>query len=163
MKSKSTTHRAVLVAIRMMFAMVAIALQPQLSSSGSGCDCSTTESQVPTNTSSTCCGIQKEEAPSTCCSSDREESKQCCCDPTASVCECGACECSEDNDNHSPLPAIPANETTEVVTPVLICAAPIVGYPREREVSRVGYQDTAVEFAALSSQETCVLLSRFTC
>jgi hypothetical protein len=61
------------------------------------------------------------------------------------------------------LPAIPTNETTEVVTPVLICAAPIVGYPCNREVQRVDYQNTAAEFAALSSQETCVLLSRFTC
>lgn len=163
MKSKSKTYRSVFAATLMMFAMMAVSVQTLLFSSGLGCDCPTTESQVATNTASTCCSIENKEVPDTCCSSKTATAKKCCCNPSASVCECGDCGCSEGNDNQSPLPAIPTNEKTEVVTPVLICTAPIVGYPFDREVQRVDYQNTAVEFAALSAQETCVLLSRFTC
>jgi hypothetical protein len=150
----------------MMFATAAIGLQPFVSSSGSGCSCDTTSSVTAAtlgNDSSCCNSLKKEQAQTDCCASKPASAKECCCNRIASVCECDDCGCSVDNDKNSPLPAIPTNETTEVVTPVLICAAPIVGYPRDREVSRVDYQDTAAEFAALSSQETCILLSRFTC
>ena len=62
------------------------------------------------------------------------------------------------------LPVIDApSETNETVSPVLICAAPVVGYPREVGRRLVAHPRSALEFAALSSQERCVLLSRFTC
>lgn len=165
MKSKPKIQRTLLATL-MMFATAAIGLQPLVFSSGSGCTCETTGSvtaDISGSESSCCSSLKIEQGQTDCCASKPATPKECCCNPIASVCECGDCGCSVDNDKNSPLPAIPTNETTEVVTPVLICAAPIVGYPRDRNVLRVVYQDTAAEFAALSSQETCVLLSRFTC
>ncbi len=162
MKNILTNKHASFAAL-LVFAIFA---QPFFISSRSGCSCDTTSSVTAATLGyeSSCCNNQtKEQAQNDCCASKPATPKECCCNPIASVCECDDCGCSVDNDKNSPLPAIPTNETTEVVTPVLICAAPVVGYPRDREVRRVDYQNNAAEFAALSSQETCVLLSRFTC
>ena len=163
MKSKSIIRRTMLATL-MVLATAAIGLQPLVFSSGSDCTCEANVS-VGANASgdeSSCCNSLVEEQ-SSCCSSKPAMPMKCCCNPEATVCGCNNCGCSEDNDSNLPLPAIPTNETTEVVTPTLICAAPLVGYPREIEVKRVKYQNAVPEFAALSSQQTCVLLSRFTC
>ena len=163
MKSKLTIRRTMLATL-MVFATAAIGLQPLVFNSGSGCTCDAKASADASANETTCCSNLAEELEQTgCCSSKPATATKCCCNPEAAVCECGDCGCSQDNDHSSPLPAIPTNETTEVVTPTLFCAAPFVGYPREIEVKQVDYQKAVAEFAALSSQQTCVLLSRFTC
>lgn len=161
MKMKSKTQSN-LVATLMMFASMAISLQPPLVGSGTGCTCdakTTVEARVIT---ASCCGDQFKQQQS-CCSEKQVNPKLCCCNPIASVCECGSCGCSENDESNSPLPAIPGNETVELIVPTLICAGPFVGYPRECDVKRVGFPRTAAKHAVRSSQQTCVLLSRFTC
>ena len=165
MKSKPRIQRIV-IATLMMFAIVVIGLQPFAFVSGAGCACNATASVTaaqPGDELSCCNSLKHKQAQTDCCSFKPAPATGCCCNPTASVCQCDGCGCSEDDNKNPPSPAIPAKKTTEVVTPVLMFAAPLVGYRGDREVQRVDYQNTAAEFAALTSQETCVLLSRFTC
>ncbi len=162
MKSKSQKIRSMFFATSMMFAMLAIGVQPMLLGSGRACDCSTIESVNERNTEASCCNGENEELLSSCCSSRLATAQRCSCKPT-SVCDCADCGCSDGNEEHLPLPAIPTNETTEVVSPVLICATPVFVYLFDREIQGFDYQNSAAEFAALSSQEICILLSRFTC
>lgn len=163
MNIKSKIQRTLLATL-MVFATAAIGLQPLVFSSGSTCTCAAMAS-VDTNADSgvsSCCLTSVEEEAS-CCSSKKAETNPCCCNPEASTCECGDCGCSESNESHPPAPAIPTNETNEVVTPTLICAAPFVGFPKASELKRAATPKTVADHATLTSQQTCVLLSRFTC
>ena len=163
MKTNRKIRRTLLTTL-MVFATAAIGSQPLAFNSGSSCTCGATvsaDADASGDESSCCSSLAKKQ--SSCCSSKPAVAKKCCCNPDAAVCQCGDCGCSDDNKSNSYLPAIPTNETTEVVTPTLICSAPSVGYPRESTIKRVDYQNTFAEYAALSSQQTCVLLSRFTC
>jgi len=163
MKSNFKTGPLIWVATLMMFAMVAIGLQPLLFSSGSGCTCDATASVDAEISLATCCASLAEvQHQNNCCSSKPTKSKPCCCNAETLACECGDCGCSEDEDSNSSLPAIPPSET-KVVSPTLISSAPWLGFPRENEIKRAGFPQAVAEFAALSSQQTCVLLSRFTC
>ncbi len=166
MKSKLTIRRT-MVATLMVFATAVIGLQPLVFTSGSSCTCDANVSvnaDASVDESSCCNSVAEEQAQTGCCSSKPAVLSKCCCNPEAVVCGCGDhCGCSEDSDSNSSLPAIPTNETTEVVTLSSVCAAPFVGYPRESEVKQVDYSNSAAEHAARSSQQTCVLLSRFTC
>ena len=163
MKTTQTIQRILLVTL-MVFATAAIGLQPLVFSSGSACTCDAMAS-VDANADSgvsSCCGGSVEEEVS-CCSLKKAETNPCCCNPEASTCECGDCRCSEDNESPPPTPATPTNETNEVVTSTLICAAPFVGFPRASELKRAAIPKTVADHATLTSQQTCVLLSRFTC
>lgn len=165
MKMKSTFRRP-LLAILLVFATAALGLQPLVFDLESGCSCDAmvTSDLSESAANSSCCSSSAEgQETAGCCSSKPVTKNKCCCNPQVLACECGDCGCGEGNDSKSSLPAIPTTETTEVITPTLICAAPFVGFPRESEVKRVGYSIDVAEHAALSSQQTCVLLSRFTC
>lgn len=170
MKMKSTTRRSLLATL-LVFATAAIGLQPLVSSLGAGCTCDakltsdTSGSDTSVSSSkSSCCSISGEQVQTGCCSAKPVTTKKCCCNPQASVCECGdGCGCSEGNAPNSLLPVVPSNEKTEVVTSSLIYAAPFLGYPRESDIKRVAFPNSVAEHAALSSQQTCVRLSRFTC
>lgn len=171
MKSKSTIRRSMLATL-LVFATAALGLQPLVFKSGSGCECNATDtSEVQSAvTKTSCCASQVPEQEQNCCAAKpvvsivQTPTKGCCCNPEATFCKCGDCKCSlEDKDSIPASPAIPTNETTEVVSPVLVCAAPFVAYPRETGKRQFSYPRSEVEFAALSSQQTCVLLSRFTC
>ena len=162
MKTSQTIQRTLLATL-MVFATAAIGLQPLVFSSGSACSCDAMAS-VDANADSgvsSCCGGSVEEV--SCCSSMKAEPKPCCCNPEASTCQCGDCGCSESKESHPPTPAIPTNETNEVVISTLICAAPFVGFPKASEQKRAAISKTVADHATLTSQETCVLLSRFTC
>lgn len=163
MKTAQTIQRTLLATL-LVFATAAIGLQPLVFSSGSACSCDAMAS-VDANADSgvsSCCGgsVEKE---TSCCASKKAEPKPCCCNPEASTCQCEDCECSESNESHPPTPAIPTNETNEVVTSTLICAAPFVGFPKASEQKRAAISKTVADHATLTSQQTCVLLSRFTC
>ena len=176
MKNKSTIRRTILTAL-LVFATAAIGLQPFVLSaiSDSGCTCGVTESPaaatvVAAEPASSCCASPVPEQEQVCCSAkptalvEPTTANGCCCNPEATECKCVDCKCSVgDEDSFPASPAIPTNETTEIVSTVLICAAPFVGYPRETDKRRFSFPHFAVDFAALSSQQTCVLLSRFTC
>ena len=163
---KSNSIQRTMLATLIVFAASAIGLRPSVFNSGSGCTCEAKVSagaDESVGESSCCISLAEEQLQTDCCSSKPTMTKKCCCNPKAAVCECGDCGCSEVNDSNSPLPAIPTSETSEVVSPTLICAAPFVGYPCESKAKRVDYQNAVAEYAALSSHQTCVLLSRFTC
>jgi hypothetical protein len=167
MKIKSTTRRPLLATL-LVFATAAIGLQPLVFNLGATCTCNakpiTSDTSVSTSNSSCCSSSGEHQVQTGCCSAKPVTTKKCLCNPQASVCECGdGCGCSEANDSNTLLPAIPTNEKTEVVTSTLICAAPFVGYPRESEIKPDAYRNGVAEHAALSSQQTCVRLSRFTC
>ncbi len=109
----------------------------------------------------TCCCAAKAEK-SSCCSQKKPSSK-CCCNPDALVCLCVDCKCGQKQQPTKPLPAIPTNETNEVCPPTLICLTASVNYPRNCSSEQTGFPSVAVTHRARSSQQTCILLSRFTC
>ncbi len=98
-----------------------------------------------------------------CCSQTAELTAPCCCNPNAAVCKCEDCQCGQKQSPDEPLPAIPVNETNEVVSPTLICAAPPNAFPHPCELQKLSLPKHFSARAVLSSQQTCVLLSRFTC
>ena len=170
MKSKSTIRRSMLATL-LVFATAALGLQPLGFSSGSSCECNATETSNVQSavTESSCCSGSAQTADQSCCSakplaSAKTTTKGCCCNPEATVCKCVDCKCSlGDQDSIPASPAIPTNQTPEAASPAFVCAAPLIGYPRESSQRRSGCRRSAAEFKALSSQQTCVLLSRFTC
>ena len=168
MKSQSTIRRS-MIATLLVFATAAIGLQSLAFTSGSacGCSCSATETveAVPSVTESSCCSRPVQDSEPSCCSTKQAApTNGCCCNPEAMTCKCVDCNCNAKDEQQVPLsPAVPPSESNETVSPVLICAAPVVGYPREVGKRLVAHPRSALEFAALSSQERCVLLSRFTC
>lgn len=162
MKSKLKSRCPIWVATLTMIATMAIGLQPWSFSSGTACTCDAKASVDTNESDATCCGNSAEQALQQSCSLTKKAGR-CACEPEAADCECGGCGCSEANDSKSSMPAIPTNETTELVSLNLICAAPFVGFPRESDNKRAGCQKAVVEHAALTSQQTCILLSRFTC
>ena len=172
MKTKATIQRSMLATL-LVFATAALGLQPLVFSSSSSCECNAVETGDVQSaaTESSCCSEPVQAASEhSCCSAKPPASakpttkKGCCCNPAATECKCVDCKCSVgDEDSFPASPAIPTNETTETVSTVLICAAPFVGYPRETDKRRFSFPRFAVDFAALSSKQTCVLLSRFTC
>lgn len=164
MKSKATIRRKLLATL-MMLATAAVGLQPWVFASGAGCTCDSADavSSETANESSCCNRLAEKQVQADCCTSKPVLAPKCCCAPVVSVCECGDCRCSIDDGNRPLLPAIPTDETTEVVTPVFTGAIPYVGYPRARQIHRIEVGKAAADFTARSSQETCALLSRFTC
>lgn len=98
-----------------------------------------------------------------CCSQTAELTSPCCCNPNAAVCKCEDCQCGQKQSSDEPPPAIPINETNEVVSPTLICAAPQIGFPNPCELKKLSLPKPFSARVVLSSQQTCVLLSRFTC
>ena len=163
MKIKPTIRRTLLATL-MAFVTAAIGLQPLVFSAGSGCTCdamASVDADAPADESS-CCHSSVEELHSDG-SASKANPNPCCCNPEALACDCGGCGCSEDHAPRAPVPAIPSNETSEVVAPVLICAAPLIGFPRASEIKRAAVLKTVADHAILSSQQTCVFLSRFTC
>ena len=111
---------------------------------------------------SDCCSTQLEPA-SRCCSTKLEPASSCCCNPNAQVCECDDCSCGDQDSPGQSLPAIPPNETHEVVSPTSICAASRLGLLRCCDFKRLSWPQGFSNHAAQSSKQTCVLLSRFTC
>ena len=167
MKTAQPIRRTLLVTL-MVFATAAIGLQPFVSGSTYECGCqanAASDVDVTDVPAASCCRVPvKVQESSSCCSSKpATQSGGCCCNPEALVCECVNCHCGEANETTAPTSAIPSNETTEVVSPTLICATPLVCCPKQSEITRASFRRTVAEHAALSSQETCVLLSRFTC
>lgn len=183
MGSKSTIRHTMIAAL-LVLATVAIELQPLVFGSGSGCNCGVVSTldavalkrlapglqqqpaaSVTAHSETSCCSsIAQQQEQTSCCTSQPATAKSCGCNPDATTCDCGSrCQCSVGDDSNSPPLAIPTRETTDVVTPTLICAAPFVGYPGDRQSRRTDYLRTAAAHAARSSLQTCVLLSRFTC
>lgn len=168
MKTPSTIRRS-MIATLLVFATVAIGLQSLAFNSGCGCECSASESgkAAASVVESSCCSTPVPVSEHSCCSIEQATptaSKGCCCNPEATVCKCVDCKCNVKDEQPIPQsPAIPTNETIEIVSPVLICTVPLVCHPRDAGILRVAPPWSALEFAALSSQERCVLLSRFTC
>lgn len=169
MKSKPKIQRS-LFATLMVLAIAATGLQPLVSGSAAECSCHTSAAvaaDLASSPSSCCSEIVQTHASvanvKSCCSAIQSTTDGCCCNPEAAVCQCGDCQCGEVEAPSFPSPAIPANQTTEAVTPVLICAAPFVCFPKQAEFAQAGLPKSVADYAALSSQETCVLLSRFTC
>ncbi len=167
MKTTQTIQRTLLVTL-MVFATAAIGLQPFVSGSTYECGCqanAVVDVEAADVPAASCCSVPVKVQESRSCYSSKPatQSGGCCCNPEALACECVDCRCGEAKEPTAPTPAIPSNETTEVVSPTLICATPLVCYPKQSEINRASYPGTVAEYAALSSQETCVLLSRFTC
>lgn len=165
MKIRLKTQRSLLATL-MVFAIHAIGLQSFVFELEEGCRCATNVSVTAEASSETCCGELPKVQKHGCCStteSNATAATSCCCNPAALACGCGECKCSEDEGSHAPPPAIPGNETTEVVSPTWFSAAPSICFPRESEIKQAHSQKTVADYATLSSQQTCVLLSRFTC
>ena len=158
MKSQSTIRRS-MIATLLVFATAAIGLQSLAFTSGSACSCSATETveAVPSVTESSCCSRPVQDSEPSCCSTKQAApTSGCCCNPDAMTCKCVDCNCNAEEDQPVPLsPAVPPSESNETVSPVLICAAPVVGYPREVGKRLVAHPRSAPEFAALSSH--CLL------
>ena len=163
MKTAQTIQRTLLATL-MVFATAAIGLQPLVFSSGTKCNCDAMASVDATANSgvSSCCGSTVEEEAG-CCSSKKAKTKPCCCNPEALTCQCIDCRCGEGDEPHPTAPAIPTNETTEIVSPTLVCSTPHVGFPKPSEIESVAFSRNVADQATLTSQQTCVLLSRFTC
>lgn len=158
--------RRSLLATLLVFATAAIGLQSSVFNLHTGCACDaviTSNSNVSAASSSCCSSSADVQEANACCSSKALTAKGCCCNPQASSCECSDCGCVDDDDSNSSLPAIPTSETVEVVTLTLTGIAPWVDYPRGNEIKRLVRSNSVAEHAALSSQQTCILLSRFTC
>lgn len=171
MISKSKIRRASLATL-IVFVTAGIVLQPLLFISGSDCTCNAgvfDGSNLSAGESSCCTSAIAVEEQNSCCpaklamAENLAIAEKCCCTSPALGCESGGCGCSDVNGSQPSLPAIPTHKTPEAITPTLICAAPFLGYPRENEIKRVDYSNSVAEFTALSSQQICVLLSRFTC
>lgn len=163
MKTAQTIRRTLLATL-MVFATAAIGLQPLVFSSGSACTCdamASVDANADSGVSSCCGGSVEEEA--SCCSSKKAKTNPCCCNPEALTCQCVDCRCGESDEPHPPAPAIPTNETTEIVSPTLVCSTPHVGFPKPSEIESVAFSRNVADQATLTAQQTCVLLSRFTC
>ncbi len=159
--------RHLAIAALLVFATTASGLQSMLFNLNSHCSCGAIVVDVSNTTavSPACCDRSTRARDATaCCSGGATPIGKCRCDPQALTCACGQrCGCANDSQKDTSLPAIPVSETREVVTPMLLCAAPFVGYPGRNETNRIAFPSPVAEHATLSSLETCVLLSRFRC
>lgn len=165
MRYKLQFRQTSIVAL-LVLSMIGIGMQTFETVVDTGCRCATNslESNADDRASDaaeSCCS--KTSIESDCCSTTVRPASPCCCNPNATVCECGDCSCSEEKSPHQPIPAIPTNETIQVVTPTLICASARFGFSRPCTLKRLSWPQTFSVHAALSSKQTCVLLSRFTC
>lgn len=169
MKCDLAIRRTTLVAL-LVLAISGFGLPSLFLNSQVRCDCRTAEpchsfATVPASS----CRKNRQTVANSCCSvglgiTKKSSKSGCCCNPAADVCRCVDCKCNvEDEDSAPPSPALPSNENTEVVSLSLICAFPSAGYPRDSSQRQFGGLDPVIGFPALSSQERCVLLSRFTC
>ena len=164
MKTSRTIRSATLTTL-LAFVIAAIGLQPLFFNSDNGCDCAfgIAANVLIDDEASSCCSSSSDQTEQSSCCTNQAIKKRCC-NPDASVCGCGdGCQCSE-NSNSLPIdPGVPANETTEVVSVTLVCSAPFSGFPKSCQTQQTCYPTSAATHAALTSQQTCVLLSRFTC
>lgn len=167
------------ITFQLMVAMIAIGLYPLGMNVEASCGCATPDStnllqddlSTVENVAAQSCVAEQSKSPqslekskSTCCSLKPVETETLCpCQPEATTCSCNDCRCVQEDQNEIPLPAIPANENSEVVAPQLICSAPVLRFPRETDFQPKRLPKSSSEHAANSAQETCVLLSRFTC
>ena len=148
-------------------AMIALCLQPN-SMGGSGCGCDDKAQSSPQQ--ATCCSAKSDL--STCCSTresnttclpTKPATSGCCCDPTNDVCLCEDCDCCvKDESPAPPLTIPPANPPTDVQIQISLFSFPFETLPLKTESDRVSTH-TANDSDALSAQQTCILLSRFTC
>lgn len=161
MKSTSN-YRQTFVAALLVLSMAGSGLQSSLVGIESNCACDETTSFQSDVASTSCCKFESVQKNS-CCSDKQPMATSCRCNPIAAGCVCGECSCSEKDDSKSPLPALPTNETTELASPILIGCGSFVGYPGDPEIVGAGLPKSSAKLMALSSQQTCVLLSRFTC
>lgn len=149
----------------MAFVTAAIGLHPLIFDSGNGCECgveSTANVSLDGEATSCCSSSSAETKQPSCCSN--QVAKKCCCNPNATACGCGdSCQCSGSSKPVPIVPAVPTNESSEVVSVTLICSAPLVGFPKTCQTQQTCYPTSAATHAARTSQQTCVLLSRFTC
>ena len=144
----------------LVLSVLGLGMQMFLPANEAGCQCATDSVQASGNDHDikSCCS--KPIVDSGCCSKEPELATACCCNPNASVCDCDDCNCSEEKSPGQPLPAIP---TSEIVTPTLVLAAPELGFPNPCEPKTLNVPKPFSAAAVLSSKQTCVLLSRFTC
>ena len=102
------------------------------------------------------------EVESSCCSQQSEVETDCCCDPQSKRCACEDCSCSESDDT-PPLPAIPASQSSDLVYVSLPSLNTGFELPWPPTVTNKGFEHSAFFSNPLTAQQTCAVLSRFTC
>ena len=158
-------------AIRSMItwlAMVAVCLQP-VPVFATSCSCENSTERILKTTS--CCLI--EPVSKTCCSTEQDESTSCCttavsspvckCNPDASECRCGNCKCADWDDGPSLPPAVPPTESNESQVQSFATTSFLSWIRTRATMYPTNLRATNPRLVSLSSKETCVLLSRFTC
>ena len=96
------------------------------------------------------------------CCSKKPIAQACCCNPSASECQCGDCQCTG-QDAPAPLPAAPTSQSVELifVGTLGFAVAQTPQWPTTQKVDWPSSYGTSVQ--SCTAQQTCVLLSRFTC
>lgn len=156
MYRKPKKHRALITALSLLM-IVAMGLQSLTPSSGNDCVCVSPSPSEAIVFSDIASSVQT----AGCCS--KQKAKECCCNPSAIACQCSDCHCDVDDDSRNSWPALPISETTESVPLSMVSSAPIDFSRNQGVASRFSYRNAASRLPALSSQQTCILLSRFTC
>lgn len=165
------------ISLAMLFAFANVALMiPSIGWAESCCsstratvgkvDC--VETQKSDRASSTCCS-EKTPAPksapkSTLDSTNNSASKNCCCSDKASECQCVDCQCGSERGSQPRSPAIPTNETTEIVVSVFVeFTSAFEVIPNFCDARKLLGLRMLAEPSFLTAQQVCVLLSRFRC
>lgn len=160
MKIKPSRHTVVTTLLVLLIAVTGLT---SYSDVNSGCSCVAGHQDASRLEKTSCCSTMAIQEPECCRKKVVQEARGCCCNPSAKECECGTCDCSESDESKLPFPALPTNESTELVSTTLSYATPVDGYQCGSDPSKLAYSQSVSELTTLSSQQTCVLLSRFTC
>ncbi len=145
--------------------IVAICLSPVHALAGS-CLCGNSSSEL---SSTVCCSVDTQAK--SCCSADQKVSSCCVskpatiaachCNPSTESCQCETCECADSSDTPSSPPAAPPTESHETQT--FVTFSFISWVHTQTTMFPADSGSTSLRMVTLSSQQTCVLLSRFTC
>ena len=120
-----------------------------------GCCSALTSCCAKSNDSSNCCG-----SASTCCSTSKTTGS-CECDSNSDGCQCEDCKCKESDGKQSPLPAVPTQSETQSQTVVVSIALDLLSDDQQGPSLKGPVSLSKV--VARTAQQTCVILSRFTC
>lgn len=167
---KSRKTRIALKAMCSWLAIVAVSIQPIVASAVSclcdeKSDSATFESCCDAEpvTQSCCSAVDSVNSSSSCCSSTQFKKSTCKCDSNAASCECGDCQCADSNGGSTAPPAIALPTSNESQTQTFVSCSFIESIHTQATNQLTNSRSSYLVQDSLTAQETCVLLSRFTC
>ena len=112
-----------------------------------------------------CCGIDRDAARSLndCCTASRNTTSACRCDSSALFCQCGNCQCADRQEPPPVPPAVPPTESQKTPTQTFLTLAFVDSIHTRSDRYPKSIQFFPAKPVSHSAQQSCVLLSRFTC